>query len=330
VKGFSGSIAGRLRASAGNRLLRFGVKFGLGAALLLWLAARADWRRTLACLATVSPGWFALAVVTYLAGQSLCAWKWSLLALGLGFRLPLRFYWVNYLGAMFPSLFLPTSVGGDLFRAAGLASRGGDRTSAAVSVLADRGTGILAMAWIAAAAALADPQLLLPRWATLSLDALCAALTLGFLAPFLGRPRFAQRGLLGRALACWDRPSLLLASLGGALGFQLLAVAVYTFLGRALALPVGPAFYFFLCPVVSAATLAPFTVNGLGVREALLCVLFPMVAVGRESAVAFGLAWATLVTLSSVFGGIVLLCATRDASWRSPADRPTRLAGAQV
>ena len=83
-----------------------------------------------------------------------------MLAGSLGFRLPFRFYWVNYLGAMFPSLFLPTSVGGDVFRSIALGRAGGARpqeraepirpTAAAVlTVVADRGTGVLAMVWIA-------------------------------------------------------------------------------------------------------------------------------------------------------------------------------------
>ena len=75
----------------------------------------------------------------YLAGQSVCAWKWGLLAQSLGFRRKLRFYWLHYLGGMFCSLFLPTSVGGDVYRVLALggpdsrAAGRGDRAGATVS-----------------------------------------------------------------------------------------------------------------------------------------------------------------------------------------------------
>jgi glycosyltransferase 2 family protein len=299
--------------AAGERKLRYGLKLTVGLALVAWVVWQHGWHRILACLAAVSPAWFALTVVTYLAGQSLCAWKWSVLAESLGFHRKLRFYWVNYLGGMFCSLFLPTSVGGDVYRVLALAgpgtarARGKDRLGATVSVLADRGTGVLAMVWIAALAASVS-SVPLPRWATLALCLVCAALTLGFAIPFWYRPRFARSGFLGRVMACWDSPRLLLAALGAAFLFQALLGVIYILIGQALGLGIDFRFYFLLCPLASIAAMAPVSINGLGVREATLAALFPLIGIGAARAVAFGLAWTATVTLADLFGGIVLLC----------------------
>ena len=54
--------------------------------------------------------------------------------------------------------------------------------------------------------------------------------------------------------------------------------------------------------------MAPITINGLGVREATLAALFPLVGVSAARAVAFGLVWTAAVTLADLFGGIALLC----------------------
>lgn len=294
---------------AGKRRTHYGIKLGVGLCLVAWLAWRGGWQEILSRLAGASPFWLALAVVSYLIGQSICSYKWSLLAAIQGFHRRRRFFWVNYLGAMFPSLFLPTSVGGDVFRAVALARGGGDKVGATVSVLAGRGTGVLAMVWIATLAYLAAPTMRLPAIAEDGLYALCAALTLGFAAPFLYRPRFARRGFLAKVMACWDQPGLLLTSLGLAFVFQALLGVIYIFLGEALGLRVHPVFYFFLCPVVSLAAMSPITINGLGVREAALVVLFPMVHVGGDRAVAFGLEWTGMVTLAALFGGAVLMLA---------------------
>jgi glycosyltransferase 2 family protein len=309
------SVGGRVDAgrAAGERKLRYGLKLTVGLALVTWVVWQHGWHRILACLAAVSPAWFALTVVTYLAGQSLCAWKWSVLAESLGFHRKLRFYWVNYLGGMFCSLFLPTSVGGDVYRVLALAgpgtarARGKDRLGATVSVLADRGTGVLAMVWIAALAASVS-SVPLPRWATLALCLVCAALTLGFAIPFWYRPRFARSGFLGRVMACWDSPRLLLAALGAAFLFQALLGVIYILIGQALGLEIDFRFYFLLCPLASIAAMAPVSINGLGVREATLAALFPLIGIGAARAVAFGLAWTATVTLADLFGGIVLLC----------------------
>jgi len=298
--------------AAGERKIRYGLKLTVGLALIAWLVWQHGWRKILTSLAGVSPAWFALTVITYLAGQSLCAWKWSLLAESLGFRRKLRFYWVNYLGGMFCSLFLPTSVGGDVYRVPALAepgsrkARGKDRIGAAVSVLADRGTGVLAMVWIAALAASVS-SVPLPRWATLALYLMCAALTLGFAIPFWYQPGFARSGFLGRVMACWDSSGLLLAALGAAFLFQALLGVIYVLIGQALALRIDFSVYFLLCPLVSIAAMAPVSINGLGVREATLAALFPLIGVGADRAVAFGLTWTATVTLADLFGGIVLL-----------------------
>src|SRR5204862_8285077 len=112
-------------------------------------------------------------------------------------------------------------------------------------------------------------------------------LTLGFIAPLVVRPGFARRGFLGRALACWDQPRLLLAALGAAFLFQVTVGVIYALLGQALGLRVPLIFYFLLCPLVSVAAMAPVTINGLGVREAALIALFPLAGVGADQAVAF-------------------------------------------
>lgn len=304
------SSAGRARE---ERRLRFGLKLTVSLALIAWLFWQHGWRGILACLAGVSPLWLALTVATYLAGQSLCAWKWSLLGASLGFRRGLRFYWLHYLGGMFCSLFLPTSVGGDVYRVLALAGPGarkaerGTRTAGVVSVLADRGTGVLAMVWIAAFAA-GLSSVPLPEWALVALYLLCAALTLGFLIPFWVRRRFERAGFLGQVIACWDSPGLLLPALGAAFLFQTLLGVIYALIGQALGLGIGISCYFLLCPLVSIAAMAPISINGLGVREATLAALFPLVGIGAERAIAFGLAWTATVTLADLLGGVLLLC----------------------
>ncbi len=289
-------------------VVRFLIKGAISTLLLGWLASRGSLERVGDCLARVSLPWFLLALATYLVGQTVCAWKWSVLGRLLGFRQPFRFYWLNYLAGMFVSLFLPTTVGGDAYRTLKLSRENGEPTSAAISVLADRGTGVLAMAWIATLAA-AGTSLPLPPGLRPAVIITCAVLTLGFLTPFLARPAGEGSGLPARVLECWKRPGGLFLSLGLALVFQTLAVAVYVLLGRALGLPPAPLFYAVLCPLVSLASMAPLTVNGLGVREWALAALFPLVGVGPEAAIAFGLAWAAMAILASLAGGAALLLA---------------------
>jgi glycosyltransferase 2 family protein len=289
-------------------MARYGLKLALGIALVGWLARYGDWRTMARHLGGISPGWFGLAVGTYLVGQSLCAWKWSLLARTLGFHRPLRFFWVTYLRGMFASLFLPTSIGGDTFRTLALARRKGDMVGATISVLADRGLGALAMVWIAALALIFDPDIRALSAATIVIYVVCGVLTVGFLMPFIVHPGIAPRlRFVRRVLACWSRPTTLVGSLAIGFVFQGLAGLVYWMLGRALGIPVGPTFYFLLSPVVSIAELSPVTLNGVGERTVALVALFHLIGVASELAVGLGLAWTAMALLASLGGGAVWL-----------------------
>jgi uncharacterized membrane protein YbhN (UPF0104 family) len=318
-------------AATGERKLRYGLKLTVGLALLAWLLLHHGWHRILTYLAGVSPTWFALTVLTYLLGQTLCAWKWGLLAANLGFRRSQRFFWVNYLGGMFCSLFLPTSVGGDVFRVLALSRREGDRAGAAVSVLADRGTGVLAMVWIAVVAALLS-SIPLPHSATAALYLVCALLTVAFLAPFWFRPRFARSGFFARVAACWNDPGQLLLAVAAAFLFQALLGVIYVLIGQALALEIDVRYYLVLCPLISIAAMAPVSINGLGVREATLAALFPLIGVGAARAVAFGLVWTAAVTVADLFGGIVLLCldAGVNGGQETEGEERARFAGTRI
>ena len=307
----------------GTRRARYGVKVLLALLALFWLLGMSGWRNTVSCLRGLHPRWLLLGLATYLLGQSLSAWKWSVLGESLGFRRPFSFYWVNYLGAMFPSLFLPTSIGGDVCRAVVLArppdgQGAADGVGATVSVLADRGTGMLGLAWIAAAAA-AIGVVRIPPLATRAILAFAAMLTAGFAAPFflsLGqRERIAARfkkGFWLRVLSCWDHPSALAISVLVAVCFNALVAAIYAMLGRGLELPVPVGFYFLLAPLVSVAALSPITINGVGERSVALVVLFRLVGVAREQAVALGLAWTALVAIAALAGGVILFLSDRN------------------
>ena len=54
-------------------------------------------------------------------------------------------------------------------------------------------------------------------------------------------------------------------------------------------------------------------------REATLAALFPLIGVGADRAVAFGLTWTATVTLADLFGGIVLLGMDAGVNGHAPS-----------
>jgi uncharacterized protein (TIRG00374 family) len=139
-------------AARRKRVAAFMIRTALGAAIVGFLLWRYDLRTVAGVLKRETPGWFAATVLLYVAGQVMSAWRWQLLASLAGILGSFREFVAYYFIGMFTNLFIPGLVGGDAARAIYLGRRRGPMGSAFASVLADRGTGLIALFWLAAAA----------------------------------------------------------------------------------------------------------------------------------------------------------------------------------
>lgn len=97
------------------------------------------------------------------------------------------------------------------------------------------------------------------------------------------------------------RRTLVMAALT-LLGWVLIfALAVYV--ARVLSIPVDPAFLILIMPIVTLVELIPFTVSGLGTRDATVVYFFSVIGVGSAEAVGFSIAYVLLGTyLTALFG----------------------------
>ena len=250
-------------------------------------------------------GWpWVLAFLGLLALNTvLSAAKWGALLRADGIRLPLRTLVASYLVGSFFNLFLPSSIGGDVYRIADVGRRSRRAANAAASILFDRLTGFLAIALygvVAYATALRGgwirPGLgeclrgavggearvrgilyaALPLAAALALAGmLLLLLQAGWvrralrLAPRRARPPLEALAdkVLGSVRAYVGAPRALAASVVLSFWFQADVVLAIYALARALhvALPLAP-FWFFV-PFISLLEMIPVSIFGLGLRD---------------------------------------------------------------
>ena len=276
-------------------------------ALIAYLSWGMQWSGVIASLGSLRLGWFGVALLSYLAGQMLCAYKWRLLGQAIGLQGSYGRYWLAYFSGMFMNLFLPTSVGGDVGRSLMLANGRQGLRPAIVSVLADRGTGLLALSWVALAAERMLVNAGLPDVVRWSIWGLAAALTLGCLLPFLAPRWLDGRGeTLKIANRCWRSPARFGSAVGMSLIFQAGLAVVHGLLGQAMGLNVPWGYYFLVSPLAALAAMMPISIYGLGFREGALVLLLGLRGIEREAALGFGVAWLLLVTLLSLVGGAIL------------------------
>jgi glycosyltransferase 2 family protein len=103
--------------------------------------------------------------------------------------------------------------------------------------------------------------------------------------------------------------------LAATLATQISRIVAIWFCGEAVGLDLSPLVYVILGPLLFLVMLVPFTINGLGVREAFFVAFLTHFDVPSDAALATGLLFYAVTVASSLPGGLILL-------WQSFRRRP--------
>lgn len=301
------------------------LKLAVTLALVAFLLARISPGAALALVGRARPGPLLIALGVFALSVLVGAWQWGRFLAALGIRLRpgelTELYWVG----LFFNNFMPGSVGGDLVKVLDLSRRARDPVAASAATLADRLTGLsalAALAMLAAAGLWTDPALRPLARGILLGGALFLLLgALFYLDPLL---RLLYR--LGERLSLWPagglraraveqlrrlrhQRALLLRLFALSLLVQGLRVAVHYFVGLALLGPGGPGLpaYFLAVPPLAFALTLPLTLGGFGLREGLALPLFAPLGVSGEAAVAIELLAYLAMLAVSLLGGLLFL-----------------------
>lgn len=284
--------------------------------LLAYLFTKIDVKEVWHLFRNVQLPYLFAALFLYLAGQVICAWRWKIIAMVMEFRNSFREFITYYFAGMFFSLFLPTLVGGDIGRCY-LIAKGNKKTlHAIVSVLADRGTGLAVLIFMAGLSVSLFkfgniPQQLI--WLILIAN---AVLIIGLLIPFFAGGLLGMLGKTGElAMGFWKKPSVLLKSIFVSIIFQALVIIIHIFIGLAIGINIPWKFYFFLIPLVATVSMLPLSISGIGLREGAFVYFFSYASVTKTEALTFAFGWFVIVLISSLIGGLVLLANSKGFSW---------------
>lgn len=282
-------------------------------ALFGLLAWRLDWARFAEVAGRISPGPWLLACLVYVGAQLASSYRWRMLAAPLGFAVSSARMAAIYFVGMFFNLALPTSVGGDILRAWYLTRQAPEyRTmwaESALSVFADRASGLGVLVALAGLAALLTP---LPSWLAWLCWGLCAALVAGVaclpLAGALTRLPYVggAAGKVKSLLEAYARePGTQALAMVLSVGVQVAGVGQVALVGLALGLDVSLMHWAVAVPLVSLITVLPISLGGHGLREASFVLLLGPVGVGPAEAVALSLSWTAGCALVSLAGGAI-------------------------
>ena len=289
--------------------------------LLFYFLSRIHIERFVDTFASAKLSYIALALVVYLVAQGMSAVRWATLARPIGIKTPFTEMFRYYLIGMFFNLFAPSTVGGDVTRVyylvkdeeAHAEGRAVTTVHAAMSVLMDRGIGMLVLVWLGAAGLLLFPDYPIPVPARTATLWLALAMLVGvLLMPLLRRllPEDGHQLVVKLRLALrsyrthWQ--ALGAASLLSLL-VHLIQAWMHVAMGRALDLELPFSFCLIVYPLVGTFAAIPISVNGLGLREGGYVFLLAVLGIGTEKSVAFGILLFLIVVLDSLIGGLLFL-----------------------
>jgi hypothetical protein len=297
-----------------------GARLLAGAALLALAAWLVGLRALLEQLSRIDPVWFALAVLSMAASQWVSAARWTLIAAILGLKAPPHELRVAYAQAMAVNVVLPgATLGGDTLRSVRLQRLGNPLGESALSVLLDRASGLWILCILSLATGLGlllggqlDRVQLPAPMATVDIRSLCWVYLLGLCVaaalPFVplrvpGAPtRGASQPEVDRTGS--SRGARMLARLAE---LHALTVARSRALARSLwssvLVQVLCALSLWLCQLAAGgragylavqaiaapvfiAGVVPLSYGGFGARELVALLVFPLVGVDAQTAVA--------------------------------------------
>lgn len=296
-----------------SRRVRLLARAGLGAGLLVLLATRADFTS----LSIDSPrqvaAAIAIAIVLLIAAQAFSALRWRII---LGASSPPWSYLFRvYLIGQFVSLFLPTSIGGDAFRAAAV-SRASSGVGEAISgVVLDRLFGVLALVayfliglGIAPSSRDVLDQLQWSPPSSSQIFLLIGAVGAIGVALLIAARTSRIRNVLVRGLQLTHRvvrsPGVLVAALGVSLVVQAIYIGVWAAIARSIGVDIPLGFLLISVPLVSLAAMLPITVSGVGVREGVWALLLSLIGVSSSRAIASSLLYFLAFVLVGAIGGL--------------------------
>ena len=301
--------------------IRFWLRLIVSAALIALLVQQVNWTGLATVLSRVNvPLALAASALTFPL-IVLLAVRWRIFLFQQSMHLPYpRTLGLAWAGQFFNSV-LPGSTGGDVVKIYQLCRTFPDRkAAAAVTVIIDRLSALLALGVLAGLALVYGPTIELSKaglsfrfsWTWMGVALLVAALiTLAAWHLLRRSPHWLVRlrHLLSVLQTSFRFNARTLLALALALAIHLLNFAIFWLFARSLHLDLGYGQVLLFLPVVFTLLLMPVTVNGHGLREVLLYFYFGQMHVS--------LAGTGIGPVETVMS-LSLLCVANDLLWALP------------
>lgn len=306
-----------------KKITSFYLRISITLLLLIFLFSKTDVKGLADIVRHADAGYLGSALFLFLFLNFLIVLRWQTLLRGLSIRVPLSRVFVSYLASQFFNLALPSTIGGDTWRTLDIARYTQTPSSVILAtVVLDRVAGffglmvVLALALFFGAHVLNDATVLIAALFLLGIVFFLAGIAFSgrffdaifkyvpfkkikeylyqiheATSSFRGRPR-----VLGQALF---------------LAFFVQAGLPLIYYGAACAVGVHASLMTFcvFVPIITAFSVIPVSIGGLGVRDTACVALFAKVGIAAEKAFAISLVNFIFILFLGLCGGLTYVLA---------------------
>ncbi|MEW5758434.1 MAG: lysylphosphatidylglycerol synthase transmembrane domain-containing protein [Candidatus Omnitrophota bacterium] len=295
------------------------VRIGVGVLIIFVLLKKVDIQKIFHIILNINIWFFLLALFTYIFNTILCLNRWQMLLVGANVNLSLRRTAVSFLTGLFFNLFLPSAIGGDVIRTMHLSGHTRKPKEVAATVLLDRLSGSIGMVFIAVIAVLIGGNCIKDVSVFISVAILFFLLTAGLLVIFNnfiytrinhflrrgGKIKEMIRELHNEIYLFKNRPQIIINNLIMSLLIQFTAPVAFYILSIALNYHINFIYFLIFVPIVSAISMLPISIGGLGLREASLMFFFTRVGLSGEHGFILSLLIFFFSIVVGLIGGVV-------------------------
>lgn len=282
-----------------------------------WLFCSLDWERTWTALKEINRYWLSGAALWVALAVGVSVVKWRIILLAQGIRTGWRELWNAYWIGLFFNNFLPSSIGGDAMRAFLIGKSAGDTPGVTFSVVVERILATLGLALVGLGASFQTGEnplnvraffLLIGLGGILFTVILIGGRVPGFLKGRNGKIASFAGSFINQGKLLGNKPGVILQVIIWSIVFQMINVAVNYSLFRGLGISqVTLIEAMLLIPATAAASMLPLGINGYGIREGAYVMLLTPFGVDRTLAFTASILYAFLVSLCSLWGGMLWL-----------------------
>jgi len=247
--------------------------------------------------------------------------RWRMLLKAAEMDIPLKKLISSFCGGIFFSIFLPSTIGGDLVRTADIVSHTRKAKEVIATVFLDRLSGYIGLVIVALPAVLLGGPLIDDKVVFFSVAVIITLLVVILLLLFnsfiyAGITRFLSvpgAGKIKEMIKDMHREihvfrnhkKMIAANLGLSFLIQVISPISVYFIGLSLGIKINLIYFLIFLPIIGAITLLPIAIGGLGLREGLYVVYFAKAGVIKQLALAMSLLSFSFIVFYGAIGGVI-------------------------